>query len=166
MHLNFILVPLFIFLGLKGLDWLLFLFYHKKCICKKQIYIKFHVEYSVNVCCHVKSTVLVYKLDPHRKSGLHTKHKKKQNHFWFFICLSLASDSTCIFIELIASWYTISWWRYETCSRELAHSLLRPYLSYGWNTHTHKQSSLFWNAAHPTSEANLCLQKAYLKIPH
>lgn len=176
MHLNFILVALLIFLGSNGLDWLLFLFslpqemHFKKGDLYKIPCGAYTVGIQLMFADNVKSTVLVYKLDAHRKSDLHTKHRKKQNHFWFSICLSLASDSTCIFIKLIASWYTISWWRYETRSRELAHSLLRPYLSRGWkHTHTNKRL-LYLEMLHTHQVRPICVCRRliwkYLTKPH
>lgn len=75
MYLNFILVPLLIFLESNGLGWLFFFsLYHththkphkshfKQADLHKIPLWRAHSGYSINACWTVKSTVLVYKLN-------------------------------------------------------------------------------------------------------
>lgn len=99
MCLNFILVPLLIFLGFNGLDWLVFLFSPPQNNAFQTSRSGVHIVGTQLILAELWRAVVVYNLNQYNKNDLHTTYRSKQIHFWFFIC-----DDQVIPHVFLSSW--------------------------------------------------------------
>lgn len=137
--INFILVPLLIFLGSSYLGCLIFLFspwqevHFKHSVLHTTPLWSTHSGYSVNACWAVQGPALVYKLNQYSKSDLDTTCRSEHSFSIIHLLVTSKRSHVCFFSSWLPPDVPFSWWRSERISYvELAYSFLRSYLCCGW----------------------------------